>query len=256
MIIKDLLEGKGDLQRTKPALGIARDKIEQDPAYRVAAQSSFALYRGIEKTDPILHGNSLSAERPSANTSNYFTLLCSYLLPSWKGWPQRSKSFICTTNESTASNYGLPYRVYPKGDPLIAFCPANDFWESFETHAEKWLDFNGVDDLNGKLKSLFNVADRAAMSGHLHRFDKAWNYARQTQSIPETPVFDRIVYSGLFHEPFNENLISHFPSFTALLSHFFDPLENGFKTAKLSQLGHIATDNEVWFSGEAYFIDS
>ena len=66
--------------------------------------------------------------RKSANTSNYYTVLFSDILPSWKKFPRRDESWICTTSFNEAVGYGKVYGVFPLGDPLLGICPKQDMW--------------------------------------------------------------------------------------------------------------------------------
>ena len=63
-------------------------------------------------------------ERVSQNTNNIYTTLFSDILPSWKDYPPRNKSFICTSDYSTALAFGQPYSyvVLPKNGTNIGIC--------------------------------------------------------------------------------------------------------------------------------------
>ena len=84
-----------------------------------------------------MFGDSSKVTRKSANTRNWYTLLFDHVLPAWQNYPKRSKSFICTTNMSTAQNYAAlggndGFQVHPVGNPIIGVCPRGDIWRSFD----------------------------------------------------------------------------------------------------------------------------
>jgi len=72
---------------------------------------------------------------------NLYTRLLSGVLPSWKDYPVRNRSFICTSCIGKALLYGLSdnfynsyediYVVLPINNSKIAICPKSDIWDSF-----------------------------------------------------------------------------------------------------------------------------
>jgi hypothetical protein len=94
------------------------------------------IYRGTFNSSSTFLGDSnLGKERKSANTSNYYTL---YLdnAPEWKGYPKRSRSFICSTDKSNAQGFGSLYLVLPYDDANIGIVPTADLWHAFEGEAD------------------------------------------------------------------------------------------------------------------------
>lgn len=85
------------------------------------------IFRGIESAYSYLKFNG-DKKRKSAYTSNYYTILFSEILKSWKDVPKRNKSLICTTDEINAEEYGISYLVIPYDKTKIATCNINDFW--------------------------------------------------------------------------------------------------------------------------------
>ena len=65
-------------------------------------------------------------------TENYITLLIDYILPSWKNYPKRSKSLVCSSSKSISWGYGnKAYVVFPYNNAKIGVCSEVDLWESF-----------------------------------------------------------------------------------------------------------------------------
>lgn len=92
------------------------------------------VYRGLGDNDSdYLLIKPSEHSRRSANTKNIYTLFMdnSYR---WKGYPKRSKSIICSTNEGIASDYGFHFVVVPFDGAKFGVCPMDDIWFSFHTH--------------------------------------------------------------------------------------------------------------------------
>ncbi len=209
----------------------------------VAYNSPFKIYRGVnyDSKGYLLKGDSRTEERKSANTLNYYTLLLDNVLPEWKEYPKRSRSFICTTELTKTYLYGNTYQVYPIGDPLIGICPEADLWISFDCFNPrdfgylvvdlfKYLKLKPVDDLNGLLY-LINLIDI--------------NWKLGSDEI--THIIGR--YINLSYDE-----IVKFDSFIDLFRYIFNPTENDFQYKKLSELLPLRHDREIWFSGPAYFV--
>lgn len=99
------------------------------------------VFRGIKNfAFPYAYVKPAEHERRShfANR-NYYTLLLDNL-PSWKNYPKRSKSIVCSTNFWTSMRYGDVYLVLPCGDPTVAIAPKEDIWFSFEELKDFGID--------------------------------------------------------------------------------------------------------------------
>lgn len=120
-------------------------EINSDPDYLISliqkhCSKSFetlinkkrGYFRGIRygSSNALVFDGSKSTPRKSKNTSNYYTNLLSQL-PSWKDWPDRSKSIICSTSRFISGGYGNRYLVFPYDSATIGFCNDEDLWYSF-----------------------------------------------------------------------------------------------------------------------------
>lgn len=65
--------------------------------------------------------------RISRNTYNYYTLMMDNF-QSWRKYPKRSKSIICTTDYRYADGMGDVYYVFPENGAKIGVCPDEDIW--------------------------------------------------------------------------------------------------------------------------------
>lgn len=98
------------------------------------------LYRGSrnENLVNLLNNNGFvyvdpsKAQRQSANTSNYYTLIFDNI-PSMAKFPKRSKSFICSTSKYIAdgySDYGPAAILIPFDNTLIGAVNRQDMWDT------------------------------------------------------------------------------------------------------------------------------
>jgi len=110
------------------------------------------IYRGLRRSNSkFLYVRPSQVERQSKNTKNIYTALMD-ILPSWQGWPRRSRSVICSDSSEYASGYlgerekntystsklGALYIVLPKNGSKIGVCPDQDIWDSFVNIQERW----------------------------------------------------------------------------------------------------------------------
>lgn len=126
-----------------------------------------AIFRGVRKGVPKHIGN-YAILKPGLKTAedtknNLYTRLFSGILPSWKGYPPRNRSFICTTNTAIAYEFTSKrptlnewknniYVVFPKNGADIAICPTSDIWWAFSTIKKLNLE-------KMRFKSLINFQD-------------------------------------------------------------------------------------------------
>lgn len=101
--------------------------------YSQALRSEIAIYRGDRELEK-LDGDAfrlLPGLRVSQNTHNYYTKLFSDVLETWKKFPPRNRSFICTNDEYKAERYAdsVIFRIFPENNLKIAMCQDNDIWQ-------------------------------------------------------------------------------------------------------------------------------
>jgi len=96
---------------------------------------------------------------------NLYTRLLSGILPSWKEYPIRNRSFICTTCTGKALQYGDSfeeiYVVLPVNNSKIAICSNFDLWESFSktlgTRTLNMFQFEIIDSLSIIQLEILNI---------------------------------------------------------------------------------------------------
>jgi len=216
-------------------------------------------------------GNSELSARKAKGIPNYHTLLIDFVLPEWKNFPDRTKSFIVSTQSRGASVYGHVYRVWPVGDPLLAICPNQDFWDSFtmRTSGPSPQNFGGLfQALNRVLKTKF-ADNLSALETGISEVDKDWplitRWEKMTYPIDHEEMGNSYQYgevANLIFEYTGQKCSKH-TSFFNLLRVAWNPEKAGFQTVRFSELAESnATRNpslgfsgtyEVWFQGPAYF---
>jgi hypothetical protein len=129
---------KKQWQNVKSNYSDAIDKIKQ----------GLVFYRADrEKSKPIIEV--YPGIRVSEDSNNVYTLLFSYILPSWKNFPKRTESIIFSSskegiNKYLRNNNKSAYIVLPRNSAKIAICPTEDMWDAF---SNSFL-FGKTDDLH------------------------------------------------------------------------------------------------------------
>ena len=85
--------------------------------------------------------------RVSKEIPNLYTILLSEIFDSWKGYPKRNRSHICTYSYSIADGFSaghaqkkgpsLTYIVFPKNGAKIGVCSEDDIWVSFSNNLDQ-----------------------------------------------------------------------------------------------------------------------
>lgn len=209
--------------------------------------SAYKIFRGDKRfTGAYGFINTDKGEpRVSANTFNYMTLLMDNL-PSWKGWPKRSKSIVCSTYSWNALNYGKIYTIIPFDDAEIGICSDDDVWNSFDNLGIPVNDFNwfihhlmmhGIKDAY-EIKTLNDL--KKAINEAIENFN---NDELLVSAFTESDDYIRS-----HHEPLLKGLMKNDPM--TFLNQLLDPNKNGFKRG----IKNIKKDKEVWIQGKALLI--
>ncbi len=118
------------------------------------------LFRGSDTSATIFHshaGSESHERRYSANNSNVYNSLLPHIT-SWDKAPSRDRSFIMSTSEEDAGNFGDLYIMIPFNGSKIAECPENDMWNTHLPNVSK----NGrypmnLGELDDELHNLFTT---------------------------------------------------------------------------------------------------
>lgn len=161
-----------------------------------------ALYRGINGNGPYNIVDPTKHERTSAYTSNHTTLLMDNL-PSWKNYPKRSRSVICTLAGGVAGGYGRKFRVIPSDGCKFGVCPRSDVWYSFSD----FLKGADVSEFNDTLKH-HGIKDTnfAALTKGLIDFEKKIKLHAEGDPVadfdaPEENIFGPLISRAMRGKP-------------------------------------------------------
>lgn len=223
---------------------------EHCPIYAAGLQDDSAIYRGMTAKDPhdAQWGDSSMFRRTSANTHNYYTLMIDSA-EKWEHYPPRSKSFICSTSEESASSYGKLFIAFPEDKNELGMCPRNDIWNSFRPKLED-LEIRS-------LKHFNRFIDEVANSPSEH---DAMELRSDLQKITrdDLNVFDpgdSMKGPAIAVAAFMDK--HHLDNLEELMDFVLDPDEAGFDIIKVSHFhDNMQYAREVWFSGKAVFIPS
>jgi hypothetical protein len=144
-------DGRGDYNVTRvDAQELADWALANCRGYLQNAKHS-AIFRGMESDVLFGRKNTNDFTRVSANTENYYTLWMDNS-EVWKGYPKRSKSYICSSSPKVAESFGTVHFVLIPDNAKVAICPGDDLWNSFRPSVDS-LD-GLMDDLSTAFKLL------------------------------------------------------------------------------------------------------
>ena len=214
--------------------------------YNIMKKAKKWIYRGDDTlNNPFILADSRKAERESANTSNHYTLLLSKYLDSWKSYPPRNKSFICSTASYTAEDYGKCYHIIPFDNTQVAICPNFDLWESFAWGLKQ---INA--DTNNKGVKFYNSTETRKIQ-NLSDFNSFLNDTLNIDihNLAQKLFYKLFEFKSVFPSKYRHKTLIEY------LNMHLDPVKNKFElTPNISNV--ISKKNrEVWFSGECILIE-
>jgi len=230
------------------------------------AKKGYFIFRGDVIDDNIV--NRKPGIRVSLNNSyNYYNRLLSNILNSWKHYPKRNQSFICTSSYEYASHWSdVVNLVLPINGTKLGICPKWDMWRSFTEHSdiERMLYFN-ID-----ISKFFSIINDTLADVHDYIFKyednkEVYQYIVKTESnikkLTENKVNDLIEY---FHaDMYNANIFEYIirsvyndtETIISCLDDILNPEKNEFRTEFIESYSiPINKQRELWFSNEAIFI--
>lgn len=228
------------------------------------------IYRGLEDhskdfyyINPKQHSERIS---PFAD-HNYYNMLLSSL-PSWKKYPARNKSLICTTdfrNAKHRSSYN-PFFVFPKDRSLIGVCPADDIWGSFQDAGLHSLNsFNNIldefffkniyDQKHGKefRKAIETIKDALGIKfPSIDDVDTNYQtFIKASQTIDELKVQDKL---DLLRYGWLQDFAEWNGTFLNFIDDLLDPDKNGFDLVTIGS--DIKKGREVWLDSESVLVST
>lgn len=195
----------------------------------------------------VLYGDSNIVERKSRNTTNEYTLLMQRL-PEWKQYPPRQKSFICSLRQFTPDRPPyLEWVVLPFGNPKVGVCSEADLWASFDKTGYR------PDMLNNFIQNAAKICEIQLSQDNPELLIQQLRQIQQM--LPEKLEGEENYNNRLLVNP-NTKKIFEQGDVIQNLSLFLSPSKNGFQLCNLNNLPDVGHTREVWFSGQAYFIDA
>lgn len=222
--------------------------------------SKYPIFRGGRNLkDDFYYIQPSLFNRKSAYTDdklNYYTILIDNL-PSWKEYPKRSRSIICSNNNDYANSYGSLYCVVPAEGSKIAICPSYDIWQSFEELNKIVLSVN---ELNGVLEEYIQNYE-TIMSDKINKDDyndiiKAIDYSVKNHDKSSfTYIANEVIdyyneYQHKYHHKYDT--MSEFID-TVLLN----PIVNGFDMKIYTPNFQLNVENrEIWIQNDSILVES
>lgn len=207
---------------------------------------------------------------------NVYTILMSEIFHSWKDFPKRNRSHICSLGLDTANKFNnCTYYVFPKNGTKIGVCPDKDIWTSFNTKYDKSAIalsriiiyiFNLILDYKYELETLKNFFNNSSDTLRLFK-----EFNEKFVTIDDKKMQEYVI---AFTDKYNCTLLSDYEIFVKRNSNKSDFLRfieqnifdtKGFITVDISNLGSkidkrknlpslMASQNEVWFEGDAIYM--
>lgn len=227
------------------------------------ALNGICIYRGCHDKDPVIGHEYVVATpglRKSQNTTNEYTMLMSDILPAWKEYPKRTRSFICTNSIDRVDDYMRnledAFLVLPKNGAKIGVCPERDLWFSFEN--------GGIFTLNQFNRALNNLGDYYVYSNLGKNYDMGTPKGL-TKILQSVSLFDAMNEASIYQYMNNliDKCLNNFfsnddPSVISMyqcVEKCLDPTLNGFQLMSTSDMSWESyNDEEVWTDSKCLFI--
>lgn len=238
---KQFLEGAtGELPKYSPVEDIdaALDIINSHCKDAIPMlKSGDVIYRGDHKSikRSFATVDTSATERSSANITNHYTVLLNNN-PRMKGYPKRSASFICTSDESTARSYSggkEPYVIVPYDGVPIGVCPGSDMWYTPVFLAKREFTIDEVADVLNDMGIDDNIADIDDFGERLANGDEVAVQAVEDSKLAKLTSKER-------------------KDFVETLMKALDPKKMGMKLATTKTIGPLLKqwEREVWVGGK------
>ncbi|NCC70939.1 hypothetical protein EOM09_05135 [bacterium] len=215
--------------------------------------------------------------RVSKEIPNLYTILLSEIFDSWKGYPKRNRSHICTYSYSIADGFSaghaqkkgpsLTYIVFPKNGTKIGVCSEYDIWVSFSNSLDQDAS-EAVDSVFFLLATVFNdkidrniFNDKSETIQLFKDFDQKFNTLdlneflaknKKYKICKEYVKFVKNKQNNSFKDFFGKNKepissdILRFLEFNIFST-------KGFKLENVNNF-NSNKNSEVWFEGPALYI--
>lgn len=231
------------------------DKSKFSEAWNIYKKTGCCLYRGVRHNLPEISVMT-PGFRKSQNTDNYYTWMVSDFFDSWKEFPPRNHSFICSTSRAYAQIYGTVYCIFPENGVKLGVCPVADIWGSFNNlfkvfQIEEMPQFNVVIRKMLRKKNL----EKTLSKDEFEHFLKTTTGTEIYQLIQNQNKNDLDSY--LDPNKYGKILGTWDKSLFELFENLMNPKKNKFQLMDLEQLFSRkgAISREVWFDADCLTIE-
>lgn len=208
------------------------------------------IWRGSERYtfDYGLANSESKRLRIAANAASYIMAFMSGS-NTWKDYPPRNKSFICTTENSYADTYGTPKIMIPFDGTKIGMCSKDDIFGSFKLPYEDMNHFLSI--LSGEF-GLHDLSKTIASYESLVFFSEKLMEIRDTKPDHFAEAAAVQARALLFLIPEKSPELQEFMNtgnVIQFLEQMFTPKENGFTVT--TNIANLLPEKEIWFAGKA-----
>lgn len=252
-------------------------KTRFSEAYQKSQKEECQIFRGDKKLNKEI-SIIKPGKRASQNTSNYYTVLMSHLLPSWKDFPKRDSSFICTTDLDMARRYGggNSFIVFPENGANLGICSASDIWYSFENQLEDMAIshlyyFNQFfDEFYNRIMNFYSLPEQGISTEGLKKFSNLVDQALELmlsyyqKNINDIPDEDKAKINSLrqifemntpLREIRDEYLRKQTPFLQQIDQNFLNPKKNGIRHCSIGEFKMGEKHSEIWTDASCLFIN-
>jgi len=166
---------------------------------------------------------------------NYVTLLVDHILPSWKDYPKRSKSLICSTIDGRTFYGSTTYVIFPYDKGKIGESTRRDWWISFPNLKAS------IPNLNYALEKISNY-----IGIPLSETDP-----KKLERLLQKVDYDDVINATPLHVSTLTNFRTG--SFLEFLDDLLSPRNNNFKLKKSGQ--NLLKNVEVWTDSKCVLVD-
>lgn len=241
--------------------------MDQEAAFKWIQKNADTYARGCE--DKVLwrgmntnsgrpqYGDTRNFLRKSMATKNYYTLFIDSS-ERWDHYPDRSKSFVCSSHGETAQGFGNLHMVFPEDKALLGICPMYDLWQSFRGTLLK-IDLNHLNTFNAFIEAIARAKGETfdENSADALRDQLKWYTVERLEELKTNhkhfQKYERFSSALTFLLTFMTN--NDLDNLEEAIEELLNPDDNNFETIRASQWGsHFKPHREVWFEGKAVFI--
>ena len=209
------------------------------------------IYRG-DTSHYVIPGSAdiidvMGTARVSANTSNHYTIIFDNH-PEMKDFPKRSKSLICSTSFSKASDYSEsysdPFIVLPTNDSTVGFTGEQDIWNKYITFAGVTMSLPSTNDMFEYL----GIKDRSIQD--FYDFQEKLRDLASTESLQLHKMLSHnkvIEGSALYKSIVNNFVDMVFEAFSPKNTGFYSKNSSSFSVADMD-------DQELWVDGHVILL--